>query len=180
MSEDVRPTFFEQQVRAAVQLSGWSYADLSRGSGISASQLGRYMSGEKGLSSEALGRLLDTIGCTLSTPSKMRERKKTQGRHPKPVKRVELTEEQVEKFQGLFWYYKKPTTGGEGGVRGTEKDPRHHRLHVEPADEATAAQEGQSRSPEEAGAARPTDRQASREVAGIGAVVREEADDLNG
>jgi transcriptional regulator with XRE-family HTH domain len=102
MSEDVRPTFFEQQVRAAVQLSGWSYADLSRESGISASQLGRYMSGEKGLSSEALGRLLDTIGCTLSTPSKMRERKKTQGRHPKPVKRVELTPEQVEQLRGLF------------------------------------------------------------------------------
>src|SRR5436309_727584 len=140
MGEDVtRPSFFEQQVRAAVEFSGWSYADLSKEAGVAASQIGRFMSGERGLSSEAMGKLLDSIGCTLSTPTKKRERQRKQGRHPKPVKRVELTKDQ---FWGHVMVYDNKATTGEGGVRGTgQDDPGHHRLHTEPADEATAAQE---------------------------------------
>jgi ribosome-binding protein aMBF1 (putative translation factor) len=84
-------TFFEQQVRAAVEMSGWTYAELAMESKVAASQIGRFMVGSRGLSSEGLGRILDCLGCTLSAPTKRREVKKIkQGRPKKPVLRTEF------------------------------------------------------------------------------------------
>jgi hypothetical protein len=85
------PTFFEQQVRAAVEISGWTYAELAVESKVAASQIGRFMVGSRGLSSDGLGRILDCLGCTLSAPTKRRELKKIkQGRPKKPVLRIEF------------------------------------------------------------------------------------------
>ncbi len=94
---DNMPTFFEQQVRVAVEISGWKYADLAKESGVAASQIGRFMNGSRGLSSDGLGRILDCLGCTLSAPTKRREVKTIkQGRPKKPVLRIEIPPDKVE------------------------------------------------------------------------------------
>jgi hypothetical protein len=85
----------------------------------------------------------------------------TPGRPKKPVMKPQLSDQQVAQFWGLVRFYdSKPTTGGDYGVRGTGQDPRQHRLHGEPTDDPTAAQEVQSRSPEDDSVARPTDHRA--------------------
>jgi transcriptional regulator with XRE-family HTH domain len=94
------PTFFEQQVRNAVEISGFTYSQLAKQSGVSASQIGRYMSGERGLTSEGLGKILDALGCMLTEPTRRRDTKPI-GRPKKPVLRVKLTEEQLQQMAGL-------------------------------------------------------------------------------
>jgi hypothetical protein len=110
---DYIPTFFEQQVRAAVEISGWTYADLSNESGVAASQIGRFMAGSRGLSSDGLGRILDCLGCTLSAPTKRREIKRVrQGRPKKPVFRVEIPPEQMRRTLEID--HLKPKRQSEG------------------------------------------------------------------
>ena len=61
-------TMFEEAVRAAIQVSGITYTQLSKEAKVDGTSLGRFMSGERGLNSETLGRILDTLGCTLTAP----------------------------------------------------------------------------------------------------------------
>jgi hypothetical protein len=61
-------TMFEQAVRAAIQVSGITYTQLAKEAKVDGTSLGRFMSGERGLNSETLGRILDTLGCTLTAP----------------------------------------------------------------------------------------------------------------
>jgi hypothetical protein len=80
------PTYFEQQVRAAIELWGWSYSDLARASGVSASMIGRFMTGEREMGSGSLGKLIDAMGCTLSAPTKAAPPRK-HGRPRNPIAR---------------------------------------------------------------------------------------------
>lgn len=61
-------TRFEQQVREVIEASGITYAQLAEEAGVSGSQVGRFMYGERGLSSETLGKILDTLDCSLNPP----------------------------------------------------------------------------------------------------------------
>ncbi len=59
-------TMFEEAVRAAIQVSGLTYTQLSKEAKVDGTSLGRFMTGERGLNSETLGRILDKLGCTLT------------------------------------------------------------------------------------------------------------------
>lgn len=61
-------TLFEQAVRAAIQASGISYSQLAKEAKVDGSAIGRFMSGDRGLNSDTLGRILDTLGCTVTAP----------------------------------------------------------------------------------------------------------------
>jgi transcriptional regulator with XRE-family HTH domain len=61
-------TRFEQQVREVIEASGITYAQLAEEAGVSGSQVGRFMYGERGLNSETLGKILDTLDCSLNPP----------------------------------------------------------------------------------------------------------------
>jgi transcriptional regulator with XRE-family HTH domain len=79
-------SLFEQQVRTVIAARGWSYKDLARESGVGASMIGRFMSGQRAIGSDALGKLIDALGCTLNAaPAKTAPRPKKMGRPRKPV-----------------------------------------------------------------------------------------------
>jgi len=50
------------EIRAAVKASGMSQYDLSRESGVSESAVSRFVSGERGLSMEALDAIAGVLG----------------------------------------------------------------------------------------------------------------------
>ena len=55
-----------EQIREAIDATGCSLNELSRQSGISTSQLARFMRGERGLTSATLDRLTDYLGLKLT------------------------------------------------------------------------------------------------------------------
>ena len=61
-------TSFEQQVRGAIEVSGIAYSQLAKEANVDAGAVSRFMSGKRGLTSDTLGRILDTLGCTLGPP----------------------------------------------------------------------------------------------------------------
>ena len=61
-------TMFEQAVRAAIQASGITYSQLAKEANVDPSQVGKFMAGKRGLTTETVGRILDTLGCTLTAP----------------------------------------------------------------------------------------------------------------
>ena len=61
-------TMFEQAVRAAIHASGITYSQLAKEANVDPSQVGKFMAGKRGLTTETAGRILDTLGCTLTAP----------------------------------------------------------------------------------------------------------------
>lgn len=61
-------TMFEQAVRSAVQASGITYSQLAKEANVDPSQVGKFMAGKRGLTTESVGRILDALGCTLTAP----------------------------------------------------------------------------------------------------------------
>jgi transcriptional regulator with XRE-family HTH domain len=59
-------TKFELQIRALITLSGISYKQLSKESGVDQSQIGKFMSGKRGLTLDTVGKIMDVLGCSLS------------------------------------------------------------------------------------------------------------------
>ncbi len=59
-------TLFEMQVRAAITFSGISYKQLGKESGVHPAMIGKFMRGERGLTLESVGKILDTLGCVLT------------------------------------------------------------------------------------------------------------------
>jgi ribosome-binding protein aMBF1 (putative translation factor) len=94
-------TMFEATVRAAIHTSGLSYTQLSKEAKVDGTAIGRFMSGERGLNSETLGRILDTLGCTL-TPVINRFAPKPVGRPRKQVYRGKSWDVDIEKLKGEF------------------------------------------------------------------------------
>jgi transcriptional regulator with XRE-family HTH domain len=96
-------TMFEAAVRAAIQSSGLSYTQLAKEAKVDGTSLGRFMNGERGLNSETLGRILDTLGCTL-TPVINRFAPKSVGRPRKCVYRGKVWEGHLdEEREGRFY-----------------------------------------------------------------------------
>jgi hypothetical protein len=58
-------TTFEMQVRAAITLCGISYKQLGKQSGVHPAMIGKFMRGERGLTVQSLGKILDSLGCVL-------------------------------------------------------------------------------------------------------------------
>jgi transcriptional regulator with XRE-family HTH domain len=75
---------FEDQVRQRILDCGVNYAQLGAEAGVSGSQIGRYMAGERSLTSETLGRILDVLGVGLG-PQTRQIVAKPMGRPRKPV-----------------------------------------------------------------------------------------------
>jgi transcriptional regulator with XRE-family HTH domain len=59
-------TKFEMQVRRHIILSGISYKQLSKESGVDQSQIGKFMTGKRGLTLDTVGKIMDVLGCYLS------------------------------------------------------------------------------------------------------------------
>jgi transcriptional regulator with XRE-family HTH domain len=59
-------TKFEMQVRAHIVLSGISYKQLAKKSGVDQSQIGKFMSGKRGLTLDTVGKIMDVLECSLS------------------------------------------------------------------------------------------------------------------
>lgn len=64
------------QVRAAIRASGQTRYRIAQETGIEQSQLSRLMTGERGLSIDALERLADHLGLEIVIRPKRRERKR--------------------------------------------------------------------------------------------------------
>jgi transcriptional regulator with XRE-family HTH domain len=120
-------TMFEEAVRAAIQVSGITYTQLAKEAKVDGTSLGRFMSGERGLNSETLGRILDTLGCTLTAPINRYA--------PKPVGRPRKYYAHEVEMKGAFESAKIKT--GEMVVEGI-------RDYEEKADDSSA--KGVSRS----------------------------------
>jgi transcriptional regulator with XRE-family HTH domain len=61
-------TMFEQAVKAAIEASGVTYSQLAKEANVDPSQVGKFMAGKRGLTTETVGRILDALGCTLTAP----------------------------------------------------------------------------------------------------------------
>ena len=59
-------TVFEMQVRTVITLSRISYKQLGKESGVHPAMIGKFMRGERGLTLESVGKILDTLGCVLT------------------------------------------------------------------------------------------------------------------
>ena len=64
-----------EEVRESIERSGQTRYRISKETGISQSQLSRLMTGEQGISIEALQRLLDYLGLEIVIRSKRRSTK---------------------------------------------------------------------------------------------------------
>jgi transcriptional regulator with XRE-family HTH domain len=77
-------------------LSGISYKQLSKESGVDQSQIGKFMSGKRGLTLDTIGKIMDVLGCSLSLNVKIFS-KKPIGRPKKVVfDRICMEAEPVE------------------------------------------------------------------------------------
>jgi transcriptional regulator with XRE-family HTH domain len=61
---------FECVVQAYIESSCASYKQLSEEAGVHASQISKFMKGERGLSSLSIGRIVDALGCSLLPPTR--------------------------------------------------------------------------------------------------------------
>lgn len=61
-------TDFEMEVRKHIEGCGVPYKELAERTGVHANQIGRFMRGERGLTSWSLGRIIDFLGMQLSPP----------------------------------------------------------------------------------------------------------------
>ena len=98
-------TMFEAAVRAAIQSSGLSYTQLAKEAKVDGTSLGRFMNGERGLNSETLGRILDTLGCTLTAPIN-RYAPKPVGRPRKYVSRGKVWDDEGVNREGNIYITK--------------------------------------------------------------------------
>ena len=62
------------RIKAAIDASGQSRYQISKGAGVAQSQLSRLMSGERGLRIEALERLADYLGLEIIIRPKRRKK----------------------------------------------------------------------------------------------------------
>lgn len=98
-------TNFENQVRAAIEGSGLSYSRLAKEAKVDASQVGKFMAGKRGLNSETLGKILDTLGCTLGPPIN-RFAPKPMGRPRKYVYRGKVWDDEGVNREGTIYVTK--------------------------------------------------------------------------
>ena len=61
---------FECMVKAYIESTGASYKQLGEQAGVHASQISKFMKGERGLSSLSIGRIVDALGCSLLPPTR--------------------------------------------------------------------------------------------------------------
>jgi len=66
---------FTERLRAAIDADGRSRYALCKLSGIDKAAMSRFMSGQAGLSTDSLDRLLPVLGLTLASESKPTNRK---------------------------------------------------------------------------------------------------------
>jgi len=62
-------TRFEVQVKNAIEFSGISYKQLGKESAVHPAMISKFMKGERGLTVESVGKILDALGCMLTPPS---------------------------------------------------------------------------------------------------------------
>lgn len=98
-------TMFEQAVRAAIQASGITYSQLAKEANVDPSQVGKFMSGKRGLTTETVGRILDTLGCTLTAPIN-RYAPKPVGRPRKYVSRGKVWDDEGVNREGNIYITK--------------------------------------------------------------------------
>ena len=98
-------TMFEQAVRAAIQASGITYSQLAKEANVDPSQVGKFMAGKRGLTTETVGRILDTLGCTLTAPIN-RYAPKPVGRPRKYVSRGKVWDDEGVNREGNIYITK--------------------------------------------------------------------------
>jgi len=110
-------TRFEDLVKIYIELSGFTYAELSKESGVHQGQISKFMAGQTGLNSRSLGAIIDFLGCALNPPTRRISRSQV-GRPRQPVNikiprnnAVSLTSDAAEMMKSLA---DQPHGEGEG------------------------------------------------------------------
>ncbi len=62
-------TIFERQLKSYLYMIYASYKQLSE-RGVHPTQIAKFMKGERGLSGESIGKIIDYLGCHLSPPER--------------------------------------------------------------------------------------------------------------
>ena len=70
MSKPTEFTAFEFEVRRHIEQCGVPYKELAERTGVHVNQIGRFMRGERGLTSWSLGRIFAFLGMKVSEPNK--------------------------------------------------------------------------------------------------------------
>jgi hypothetical protein len=70
MSKPTEFTAFENDVRRHIEQCGVPYKELAQRTGVHVNQIGRFMRGERGLTSWSLGRIFAFLGMRISEPNK--------------------------------------------------------------------------------------------------------------
>jgi hypothetical protein len=69
MSRPTEFTAFENAVRRHIEWCRVPYKELAEQTGVHVNQIGRFMRGERGLTSWSLGRIFDYLGMTVGRPT---------------------------------------------------------------------------------------------------------------
>jgi hypothetical protein len=70
MSKPTEFTAFENEVRLHIEQCGVPYKELAERTGVHVNQIGRFMRGERGLTSWSLGRIFAFLGMRIGPPNK--------------------------------------------------------------------------------------------------------------
>ena len=70
MSKPTDFTAFENEVRLHIEQCGVPYKELAERTGVHVNQIGRFMRGERGLTSWSLGRIFQFLGMKIGPPNK--------------------------------------------------------------------------------------------------------------